>query len=70
MRGSAAHTKSLEAAIAAFFFANPDEELTIDDAIVKFDAWSHHSVCNQLGSLAGQGMLERVSVYRLKQGNT
>lgn len=70
MRGSAAHAKSLEASIKAFFDANPNEELTLDDAIAKFDAWSHHSVRNHFCTLAAQGPLERISVYRLKPKET
>lgn len=66
MRGSAIHEKSLESSIKEFFAANPNEELTIDDAVIKFDAWSKNAVRNRFCNLAAQGPLERISVYRLK----
>jgi len=51
--------------LLAFFRANPNEELTLDDVIAKFDctpATARKALC-----VAGQkGAIERVSVYRLR----
>ncbi len=51
-----------------FFRRNPHEELSIDDAVAKFDR--QPSVRNTLSKLVGEGVLERVSVYRLKREDT
>ena len=53
------------ATLKKFFEANPDEELTTAEAAAKIGT-SHHTAMNYLAHLKGQGVLERVSVYRLK----
>lgn len=49
--------------LAAFFEANPDEELTKSDIMVKFDA-TESAVEQALWILKAEGLLERASVYR------
>lgn len=49
--------------IAAFFAANPDEELTKEDIMAKFDA-SEHSADQALWRLKGEGLVARHVVYR------
>lgn len=50
--------------IAAFFEANPGEELTKADMMVKFGA-TESAVEQALWILKSEGLLERASVYRL-----
>lgn len=52
--------------IAAFFEANPDEELTKEDMMAKFGA-SEHSVVQALWRLKGDGTVDRHVVYRAAQ---
>lgn len=54
-----------ERELVNFFQANPGEELSIKDAACKLGC-SAGSARNYLASLSGDGILERVSVYRLK----
>jgi response regulator of citrate/malate metabolism len=49
-----------------FFANNPDEELTIPDAASKLGI-SQKSAGTYLAALKGHGLLERVSIYRLKE---
>lgn len=53
-------------ALRDFFAANPDEELTIEDAAAKLGV-NTTSAGSYLAKLKGMGMLERVSIYRLKE---
>lgn len=53
-----------ERKLVDFFKNNPDEELTVDDAIAKFDL-PRTSAMKYLAALSGDGLLERVSVYKL-----
>lgn len=55
-----------ERTLVEFFKQNPDEELTADDAAAKIGCTAG-SARNYLASLSGDGILERVSVYRLKR---
>lgn len=55
-----------ERALVDFFQQNPTEELTADDAAAKIGC-SAGSARNYLASLSGEGILERVSVYRLRR---
>lgn len=48
-----------------FFARNPGEELSIEDAAQKFDL-APSTAAGYLANLAGDGELERVSVYRRK----
>lgn len=54
--------------LAAFFTKNPSEELSIDDAAVKIGVCGTYAGA-ALSSLAGAGILERVSVYRLRKAD-
>lgn len=48
-----------------FFADNPGEELTVEDTATKFGI-SFKRARNMLAALSGAGLLERVSIYRLK----
>jgi len=50
-----------------FFTDNPGEELSVSDASAKLGI-SPRTAQNVLSTLAGQGKLERTSIYRLKEG--
>lgn len=50
-----------------FFTDNPDEELTAEDAAMKFGV-SIKRAGNILAAMSGKGLLQRVSIYRLKEG--
>lgn len=54
-----------EDTLIAFFSENPDEELTIADAAAKLGV-NYHSAGCYLAKLKARGVLERVSIYRLK----
>lgn len=49
-----------------FFEANPTEELSVADAAAKFGCVPA-TVRAQLSTMTGSGVLERVSVYRVRQ---
>lgn len=51
-----ANTDSVENLAIAFFDRNPDEELTVRDAMVKFDA-SQTMACQVLNGLVDRGIL-------------
>jgi Fic family protein len=55
-----------QTALKTFFEANPSEELTVDDAAIKAQL-THKTAQTYLANLTGEGILERVSVYRLKR---
>jgi DeoR/GlpR family transcriptional regulator of sugar metabolism len=46
-----------------YFKQNKNEELSMEDAMVKFGL-SERTARNSLGALVGDGVLERVSIYR------
>lgn len=50
-----------------FFAANPDEELTIEDAANKLGV-NHKSAGSYLARLKAEGILQRISIYRAKEG--
>lgn len=59
-------TGSLASKLDAFFAANPDEELTLDDVCTKFDApkaTAEARLCEEVRA----GRLQRVTVYRKTQ---
>jgi Fic family protein len=58
-----------EATLREFFAANPDEELSIEDAASKLGV-NQKSAGSYLARLKTTGLLERVSVYRLNQGRS
>ena len=55
-----------ERTLVDFFLANPQEELTAEDAAAKLGVNETYSG-KLLSTLAGLEVLERVSVYRLKR---
>lgn len=57
---------SVEDRVAAFFVANPTEELTIADIMVKFDC-SRTVAAHAVSPARCPVVLERISIYRLKQ---
>lgn len=48
-----------------FFLRNPDEELSIAEAAMKFDL-APKKAGEYLSFLSGDGLLERVSIYRIR----
>lgn len=50
--------RSLKRRIADFFEANPDEELTPTDAVVKFGV-RHEDICKRLSALVREGVLQK-----------
>lgn len=58
--------RASERALVDFFNANPDEELSVVDAATKLGS-SARTALNSLSTLAGAGILERVSIYRLRE---
>lgn len=50
-----------------YFKQNRHEELSMEDAMVKFGL-SERTARNSLGALVGDGVLERVSIYRWRSG--
>ncbi len=56
---------TVERLLIEFFQRNPQEELSLEDAITKFGRAP--TVRNVLGRLVGEGMLERISIYRLRE---
>lgn len=56
-------SRKLSQRIEAFFRENPDEELTVADAVVKFDRNEAAIVCC-VRDLRRQGVLEGVRVIR------
>lgn len=55
-----------ETTLRDFFTANPGEELTIADAAAKIGI-DQKSAATYLARLKGLGLLERISIYRLKE---
>lgn len=56
---------SLPARIAAFYAANPDEELTYEQMLVKFNA-TRTGINEAMKRLRAIGLLESVHVIRLR----
>lgn len=65
MLSAAPRKGSLAERIAAFFAANPDEELTHEDLAIKFDA-AQFAVGYALAKLRARGLLESVHIVRLR----
>lgn len=55
--------------LRAFFLANPDEELSYDDIVVKFEA-TRHTAQMAVSRLNQTGLLESVHVIRLRAKGT
>jgi hypothetical protein len=53
----------LKQRLVQFFTANPNEELSLDDMVVKFAA-NRRSLQNALSLLKEQGLVRRAVVYR------
>lgn len=58
------HSTKGQRDLAAYFIENPSEELSAEDAAAKFSVGVRYAAVS-LSALAGLGVLERVSVYRL-----
>lgn len=52
----------------AFFEANPLEELTLEDMVIKFDA-TLGTVKNAVTDLKAAGVIDRVIVFRKVEGS-
>lgn len=59
-------TRLAERTLVDFFHANPGEELTVEDAAAKLGS-STRTAMNSLSTLAGAGILQRISIYRLAE---
>jgi hypothetical protein len=66
-RSRALRSHSTEARLTAFFQRNPGEELTQADVETKFDVVDT-AAAGALKKLTAAGVLERVTVYRVKAG--
>jgi len=60
-------TESARARMARFFDANPDEELTLDDALEKFGG-TRGSMKTLLWDMRKRGEIETVTVIRRPKG--
>jgi hypothetical protein len=65
MKHGVKHGDGVKARMAAFFRRNPDEELTFEQAILKFEA-NNNTMRQGVQELVREGLLESVHVVRLR----
>jgi hypothetical protein len=65
MKPGVKHGDGVKARMARFFRTNPEEELTFEQAILKFSA-NNYTLRQGVQELVKEGLLESVHVVRLK----